>query len=51
MSGFDGIQRGKYFGGEQLGELRVGNLKNGKAGGEDEVIGEMVKDGGDIQGY
>ena len=38
MCGFDGIQRGNYFGGEPIrrteGELRVG---------KDEVIGEMVK--------
>ena len=33
MCGFDGIQRGNYFGGELIGraevEVRVGKLKNG----------------------
>ena len=27
--------------------MRVGELKNVKAAGEDEVTGEMIKDGGD----
>ena len=35
MCGFDGIQRGNYFGGEPIGgaevEVRGGKLKNGKA--------------------
>ena len=26
--------------------MRVGNLKNGKAGGKDEITGEMIKNGG-----
>ena len=51
MCGFDGIQRGNYFGGETIGraevELRMGRLKNGKAAGKDEIIGEMIKGGGD----
>ena len=51
MYGFDGIRRGNYFGGEPIGrgevELRVGKLKNGKAGGKDEIRGEIMKGGGD----
>ena len=51
MCGFDGIQRGNYFGGEPIRraeiEVRVGKLKNGKATGKDEITGEMIKDGGD----
>ena len=39
ICGFDGIQRGNYFGGEPIGraevEVRVGKLKNGKAAGKD----------------
>ena len=39
------------FGGEPIGraevEVRVGKLKNGKATGKDEIIGEMIKGGGD----
>ena len=50
MCGFDGIQRGNYFGGEPIGiaevEVRVGKLKSGKAAGKDEITGEMIKDGG-----
>ena len=42
MCGFDGIQRGNYFGGEPIGrvevELRVGKLKNG---------GEVINGRGD----
>ena len=41
MCGFDGIQRGNYFGEEPIGraevELRVGKLKNWKAMGKDEA--------------
>ena len=52
MYGFDGIQRGGYFGGEPIiraeVEMRVEKLKNGKAVGEDEITGEMIKGGGDI---
>ena len=44
---FDGIRRGNYFGGEPIGraevEMKIGKLKNGK----DEIIGEMIKGGGD----
>ena len=40
MCGFDGIQRGNYFGGEPIGkaevEVRVGKLKNGKVAGKEE---------------
>ena len=28
-------------------EVRVDNLKNGKAAGKDEITGEMIKGGGD----
>ena len=31
----------------QLDELRVGKLKNGNAAGKDEIIGGMIKGGGD----
>ena len=48
MCGFDGVRRGNYFGGEPIGraevKVRVGNLKNGKAAGKDEVTGEMRND-------
>ena len=27
--------------------MRVGKLKNGKAGGKDEITGEMIKGGGE----
>ena len=41
MCYFDGIRRGKCFRGEPIGraevEVRVGNLKNGKAAGKDEI--------------
>ena len=41
MCGFNGIQRGNYCGGELIKrtevEVRVGNLKNSKAAGKDEV--------------
>ena len=51
MCGFDGIRRGNYFEGEPIGraeaEVRVGELKNGKAAGKDEITGEMIKGGGD----
>ena len=51
MCGFDGIQRGNYFRREPIGraevEVRVPNLKNGKAAGKDEITGEMIKGGGD----
>ena len=43
MCGFDGLWRGNYFRGEPIGraevEVRVGNLKNGKAPGKDEITG------------
>ena len=52
MCGFDGIQRGNYFGGQPIGrtelEARVGKLKNGKAAGKGEVTGEIVKGGGEL---
>ena len=54
MCGFDGIQRGNYFGGEPIGRgevgVRVGKLKNGKAADGDEVTGEMIK-GGSNRGW
>ena len=50
MCGFDGVQRGNYFGGEAIRrmevEVRVVKLKNGKAASKDEVTGEMIKGGG-----
>ena len=50
MCGFDGSQRGYYFGGEPTGraevELRVCKLKNGKTAVKDEIKGEMIKGGG-----
>ena len=50
MCGFDGVQRGNYFGGELIrrmeAEVRVGTLKNGKAAVKDEITGEMRKGGG-----
>ena len=46
MCGFEGIQKGNYFGGEPTGraevEVRVGKLKNGKAVGKDDFTGEMI---------
>ena len=43
----DGIRRGNYFRGEAIGrsevEVRVGKLKNGKAAGEDEITGKLIK--------
>ena len=51
MCGFDGIQRGNYYGGEPIGraevEFRVGKLKNEKAPHKDEITGERIKSGGD----
>ena len=48
--GFDGIRRVNYFGREPTGraevEVRVGNLKNGKAASKDEITGEMIKGAG-----
>ena len=47
MRGFDGIQRGNYFGREPIGrsevEVRVGKLKNEEAAGKDEITGEIIK--------
>ena len=47
---FLGVRRGNYFGGEPIRrtevEVRVGKLKNGKAAGNDEITGEMIKGGG-----
>ena len=46
-----GFGGGKYFGGEPIEraevEVRVGKLKDEKAGGKDEIIGEMIKGRGD----
>ena len=42
-----------YFGGEPIGkaevEVRVGKLKNGKAAGKDEIAGEIIKGGLDLE--
>ena len=47
MCCFDEIQGGNCFGGEPIGrtevEVRVGKLKNGKATGDNEITGEMIK--------
>ena len=46
-----GVQRGYYFGREPVkseGEVREGNLINGKAAGMDEIIQEMVKGGSEL---
>ena len=55
MCGYEGICRGNYFGGDPIGraevEVRVGKLKNGKAAGEDEITGEMIKAEGDSGGF
>ena len=51
MCGFDGIQRGNYFGREVIRsevDVRVRTLKNGKAAGKDEASEKMVKAGGDM---
>ena len=51
MWGFDGIQRGNYFGREPSRraevEVRVGTLMNGKGTGKDEITQEIIKSGGD----
>ena len=48
MFGFDGVQRGNYFGLEPIRrtemEAKVRKHKNG----EDVFIGEMIKGGGDM---
>ena len=47
MCGFDSVQRGNCFGGGPIKgtevEVRVRKLKNEKAAGKDEVIGEIIK--------
>ena len=52
MCGFDNVQKGSYFRGEAIMksemEVRVRKLKNGKAAGKDEVMGEMIKGVGDM---
>ena len=52
MCGFDGVLRGKYFGGEWIRrteiEVKLRKLENGKVTGKDEVTEEMIKGGGDI---
>ena len=49
MCDFDGIWRGKCFGGEPIGraevKVRVGKLKNGKTAGKDQVTGKQGKVG------
>ena len=51
LHGFYSVQKGNYFGGEPIRrtevEARVRNLKNRKAEGKNEVIGEMIKVEGD----
>ena len=51
--GFDGIWRGNYFRVEPIGrvdvEVRVGKLKNRKGAGKDEITGEMIKGGNDLE--
>ena len=51
MCGFDGVRRANYFGGESISrtdvEVRVRKLKNGKDAGEDEIMREIIKDGGE----
>ena len=56
MCGFDGIQRGNYFGVEPIGraevEVRVGKIKNGEDAGKDDITGEIIKGGsGRIVGW
>ena len=52
MCGFDGVRKGNYIRGEPIGraeaEARVGMLKNGKAASKDEITGEVIKGGGDM---
>ena len=52
MYDFNYVQRGSYFGGEPMKmigvEGNVGSLKNRKAAGKDEVIGDIVKSGSDM---
>ena len=47
MCGFDGVQKGNYFGEEPIGraevEVRVGKFKDRKAVGKDEIKGEIIK--------
>ena len=49
---YDKVNWSNYYRGEVIRrteeEARVRKLKNGKASGEDEVTGEMLKGGGDI---
>ena len=52
ICGFEGIQRGNYFGGEQIRrtevKIRLRKLKNGKVAGKDEVTREIIKSGHDM---
>ena len=47
MCGFDGVQKGNYFGEEPIGraevEVRVGKFKDRKAVCKDEIKGEIIK--------
>ena len=45
MCGFDGIQRGSYFGGVLIRNYEL-EVRIGKVAGNDEITGEMVKGGG-----
>ena len=51
MCGFDGVQRGNYFGGESIGtkvEVRVGKLRNMKVAYMYQSTGNMVNGGGEM---
>ena len=49
MCGFDGVQKGSYFGRKSIRrveeEARRVKVKSGKAAGKDEVTGERIKRG------
>ena len=47
MCGFDGIQRGSYFGGVLIRNYEL-EVRIGKVAGNDEITGEMVKGGDDM---
>ena len=52
VCGFGGVQRGNDFGRELIRrnevEAKVRRLKNGNSPSKDEVTGEMIKGGGDM---
>ena len=53
MCGFDGVQKGNYFGGEPIKrtevEVRVRKLNNGKVAGKNEVTRDVIKSGSDMR--